>query len=60
MNSLMCSAACGGRDVQLNLVQSICLSISSWCDSKLQDYHLNFSQVINFACFVSNPSPLHP
>ncbi|KAI5655545.1 hypothetical protein M9H77_32732 [Catharanthus roseus] len=44
MNSLMCSAACGGRDVQLNLVQSICLSISSWCDSKLQDYHLNFSQ----------------
>lgn len=44
MDSLMCSAAHGGCEVELNLVQSICLSISSWCDSKLQNYHLHFTQ----------------
>ncbi|XP_048229878.1 protein unc-13 homolog isoform X2 [Ricinus communis] len=44
MNSLVCSRQCDQREVKLNLAQSICLSISIWCDSTLQDYHLHFSQ----------------
>lgn len=48
MDSLMCSAAHSGCEVELNLVQSICLSIGSWCDGKLQNYHLHFTQVIYY------------
>ncbi|PIN13792.1 hypothetical protein CDL12_13584 [Handroanthus impetiginosus] len=44
MKSLMCSTIGNGCEIRLNLLQSIFLSISSWCDSKLQDYHLHFSQ----------------
>ncbi|KAL3647194.1 hypothetical protein CASFOL_008162 [Castilleja foliolosa] len=42
MTSLACSTS--GNANKLNLMQSIFLSISSWCDNKLQDYHLHFSQ----------------
>ncbi|XP_047340889.1 protein unc-13 homolog isoform X1 [Impatiens glandulifera] len=41
MESLLCSI---DTPTKLSLTQSICLSISTWCDNKLQDYHLNFSQ----------------
>lgn len=44
LSSLICSVAYGGAEIKLNLVHSVLLSISSWCDSKLQDYHLHFSQ----------------
>ncbi|KAL5748684.1 hypothetical protein ACOSP7_025728 [Xanthoceras sorbifolium] len=44
MNSLICSRQYGGREVKLNVVQAIFLSISIWCDSKLQDYHQHFNQ----------------
>ncbi|XP_059444572.1 protein unc-13 homolog [Corylus avellana] len=44
MDSLACSRACNGSEIKLCLVQAIFFSISSWCDSKLQDYHLHFSQ----------------
>ncbi|GFQ01344.1 hypothetical protein PHJA_002278300 [Phtheirospermum japonicum] len=46
MTSLTCSTS--GNANKLNLLQSIFLSISSWCDSKLQDYHLHFSQKSSF------------
>lgn len=45
MSSLVCSRKYRGRKIKLTLVQAITHSISTWCDSKLQDYHLHFSQV---------------
>ncbi|XP_044485853.1 protein unc-13 homolog isoform X2 [Mangifera indica] len=44
MNSLVCSRQCNDREVKLSLVQAIFLSLSIWCDNKLQDYHLHFNQ----------------
>lgn len=46
MDSLACSRQFNGSEIQLGLVQAVFFSISSWCDDKLQDYHLHFSQVI--------------
>ncbi|GER43304.1 hypothetical protein STAS_20150 [Striga asiatica] len=46
MNSLTCSTS--GNANRLNLLQSIFLSTSTWCDSKLLDYHLHFSQKPSF------------
>lgn len=45
MNSITCLKERNGSKRKLNLVQSIFLSIGTWCDSKLQDYHLHFSEV---------------
>ncbi|XP_059645069.1 protein unc-13 homolog isoform X2 [Cornus florida] len=44
MNSLICSTVCNGSEIKPSLVQAILLSMSIWCDSKLKDYHLHFSQ----------------
>ncbi|KAL8543750.1 hypothetical protein ACS0TY_004350 [Phlomoides rotata] len=44
IKSLTCSNFGNGCESRMNLLQSIFLSISSWCDSKMQDYHLYFSQ----------------
>ncbi|KAM3687195.1 hypothetical protein ACJW31_10G059700 [Castanea mollissima] len=44
MDSLACSRQFNGSEIQLGLVQAVFFSISSWCDDKLQDYHLQFSQ----------------
>ncbi|KAL4602731.1 hypothetical protein ACB092_10G075300 [Castanea dentata] len=44
MDSLACSRQFNGSEIQLGLVQAVFFSISSWCDDKLQDYHLYFSQ----------------
>ncbi|KAG4206553.1 hypothetical protein ERO13_A03G018300v2 [Gossypium hirsutum] len=44
MNSITCLKERNGSQKKLNLVQSIFLSIGTWCDSKLQDYHLHFSE----------------
>ncbi|KAA3456483.1 DNA topoisomerase 4 subunit B [Gossypium australe] len=44
MNSITCLKERNGSKKKLNLVQSIFLSIGTWCDSKLQDYHLHFSE----------------
>lgn len=46
LRSLTCSSIVNGCEIRLDLVQSVLLSISSWCDSKLHDYHLHFSQVL--------------
>ena len=46
VNSLTCSIARNGSGIRLNLVHAVFWSISLWCDSKLQDYHLHFVQVI--------------
>ncbi|XVF10658.1 hypothetical protein REPUB_Repub07fG0201300 [Reevesia pubescens] len=49
MNSLICLKQSNGSQTKLNLVQAIFLSIGTWCDSKLQDYHLHFSEnPVNF------------
>ncbi|GAV68924.1 DUF810 domain-containing protein [Cephalotus follicularis] len=42
MNSLLCSRKFNDSHIELSLVKAIFLSISIWCDSKLQDYHLHF------------------
>ncbi|KAK4558134.1 hypothetical protein RGQ29_007763 [Quercus rubra] len=44
MDSLACSRQYNGSEIKLGLVQAVFFSISSWCDDKLQDYHLHFSQ----------------
>ncbi|KAL3818096.1 hypothetical protein ACJIZ3_004001 [Penstemon smallii] len=44
MRSLVCCTINNGSQMRLNLLESIFLSIRSWCNSKLQDYHLHFSQ----------------
>ncbi|KAK4801518.1 hypothetical protein SAY86_022005 [Trapa natans] len=42
VNALKCSRRCNGIEISLGLVQAIFHSISIWCDTKLQDYHLHF------------------
>ncbi|XP_057764080.1 protein unc-13 homolog isoform X2 [Salvia miltiorrhiza] len=48
MRSLTCPAVRTECETRSDLLQSIFLSISLWCDSKLQDYHLYFSQKPTF------------
>lgn len=45
MDSLACSRKCDGAEIKLSLLEAILISLSIWCDSKLLDYHLHFSQV---------------
>ncbi|KAL4332520.1 hypothetical protein GQ457_07G009270 [Hibiscus cannabinus] len=44
MKSITCLRERNGSQTKLNLVQSIFLSIGTWCDNKLQDYHLHFGE----------------
>ncbi|KAF3448508.1 hypothetical protein FNV43_RR09221 [Rhamnella rubrinervis] len=44
IDSLVCSRESHGTETKLSLLEAIFISISSWCDSKLQDYHLHFNQ----------------
>ncbi|WCJ26202.1 hypothetical protein M5689_008037 [Euphorbia peplus] len=44
INTIICSRECDRHEQKLNVVSAICLSISIWCDSTLQDYHLHFDQ----------------
>lgn len=48
MKSLTCSTIGTECETRLDLLQSILFSISLWCDSKLHDYHLYFSQKSSF------------
>ncbi|EOY24649.1 Uncharacterized protein TCM_016195 isoform 3 [Theobroma cacao] len=49
MDGIICLKKCNGSETNLNLVQAIFLSIGTWCDSRLQDYHLYFSEKpVNF------------
>lgn len=50
--SLMCSTASGSGELKLNLVRTIVFSISSWCETKLQDYHLHFAQVQDIQLYI--------
>lgn len=45
INNIICSRKCNDREDNLSLLQAIFVSISIWCDNKLQDYHRHFSQV---------------
>lgn len=54
MNSLVCTKQCNGSHLKLHLLRSIFVSISMWCDYKLQDYHSHFSQKpYNFRMIIS-------
>ncbi|XP_031097776.1 protein unc-13 homolog isoform X1 [Ipomoea triloba] len=44
IESLLCFTTCDGCQTRSNLIQSTIFSISLWCDSKLQDYHLHFTK----------------
>uniref|UniRef100_A0A7N0TVK8 MHD1 domain-containing protein n=1 Tax=Kalanchoe fedtschenkoi TaxID=63787 RepID=A0A7N0TVK8_KALFE len=44
INSLLCSKVFNNVDLKLNLVHAILFSVGIWCNEKLQDYHLHFSQ----------------
>ncbi|KAH9777760.1 DNA topoisomerase 4 subunit B [Citrus sinensis] len=44
INNIICSRKLNDRKDNLSLLQAIFVSISIWCDSKLQDYHRHFSQ----------------
>ncbi|KAL1547598.1 protein unc-13 isoform X2 [Salvia divinorum] len=48
MRSLACPNVGIECETRFDLLQSIFFSISLWCDSKLQDYHLYFSQKSSF------------
>uniref|UniRef100_A0A2P2M0U9 Uncharacterized protein MANES_01G065400 n=4 Tax=Rhizophora mucronata TaxID=61149 RepID=A0A2P2M0U9_RHIMU len=54
MNSLLCLRQWNGSELKVRLVQTILLSVTSWCDSVLQDYHLHFGQKFsNFRMVVT-------
>ncbi|XP_004300761.1 PREDICTED: uncharacterized protein LOC101300350 [Fragaria vesca subsp. vesca] len=44
MNSLLCSIHYNAVEIKLSLVDAVFYSLSIWCESKLQDYHLHFTQ----------------
>ncbi|KAL0550296.1 hypothetical protein IC582_014804 [Cucumis melo] len=46
LESLSCSISCNGNgnEMKLSLVEAVFFLISSWCDIKLQAYHLHFLQ----------------
>ncbi|KAF8027381.1 hypothetical protein BT93_E0321 [Corymbia citriodora subsp. variegata] len=44
INILACSQQYSGVQTKLSLVEAVLCSISIWCDSRLQDYHLHFSK----------------
>ncbi|XP_023540981.1 uncharacterized protein LOC111801201 isoform X3 [Cucurbita pepo subsp. pepo] len=44
LKSLSCSISCNGNEMKLSLVESAFFLISSWCDIKLQAYHLHFRE----------------
>ncbi|KAL1834842.1 hypothetical protein ACET3Z_004493 [Daucus carota] len=48
INSLVCYIECDDSKSEMSLVQAILWSITYWCDSKLQDYHLHFSEEHDF------------
>ncbi|XP_042503739.1 protein unc-13 homolog [Macadamia integrifolia] len=44
LDSLICSIVINGRKLDHSLLDAVFVSISIWCDRKLQDYHLHFSE----------------
>ena len=45
IDSLLCFRQSRHNEVKLSLIQAIFFSIGTWCNSKLEDYHLHFIQV---------------
>lgn len=45
VNRLACSQRYNGVETKLSLDEAVLCSISIWCDSRLEDYHLHFSKV---------------
>ncbi|CAM8980278.1 unnamed protein product [Rhodiola kirilowii] len=53
INSLLCSKGFNNVDLKLNLVHAILFSIGIWCNEKMLDYHLHFSQnPLNFSTIM--------
>ncbi|KAG7028334.1 hypothetical protein SDJN02_09515, partial [Cucurbita argyrosperma subsp. argyrosperma] len=48
LKSLSCSISCNGNEMKLSLVESAFFLISSWCDIKLQAYHLHFREKTSY------------
>ncbi|KAI6707250.1 hypothetical protein NL676_010212 [Syzygium grande] len=44
VNRLACSQRYNGVETKLSLDEAVLCSISIWCDSRLEDYHLHFSK----------------
>ncbi|XP_043689264.1 protein unc-13 homolog isoform X2 [Telopea speciosissima] len=44
LDSLLSSIVINSRKLDLSLLDAVFVSISIWCDKKLQDYHLHFSE----------------
>ncbi|KAK1305148.1 hypothetical protein QJS10_CPB11g00736 [Acorus calamus] len=44
MNSLICSIGDNDYEGCLSLIHAVFLSVNSWCNRQLEDYHLHFSQ----------------
>ncbi|XP_038903224.1 protein unc-13 homolog isoform X2 [Benincasa hispida] len=42
LQSPSCSITCNGNEMKLSLAEAVFFLISSWCDIKLQAYHLHF------------------
>ncbi|XP_062074226.1 protein unc-13 homolog isoform X2 [Humulus lupulus] len=66
IESLLCSRQSGRKEVKLSLIQAIFFTIGTWCDSKLQDYHLhfrqqlgNFKRVVSLAVILGIPTSDH-
>ena len=55
INSLVCYIECDDSKSEMSLVQAILWSITYWCDSKLQDYHLHFSEVASLSVLFLKP-----
>ncbi|KAK6935344.1 hypothetical protein RJ641_035499 [Dillenia turbinata] len=52
ISRLVCSCNCNGHELKLSVVQAIFFSIAAWCNCKLQDYHLHFTQASTFCLHV--------
>lgn len=49
-DTLMCKILDNVTEIRLSLAHAVFRAINLWCDSKLQDYHLHFSEVV--FCFL--------
>ncbi|KAK1274447.1 hypothetical protein QJS04_geneDACA022258 [Acorus gramineus] len=47
MNSLICSIGDNDYEGCLSLIHAVFLSVNSWCNQQLEDYHLHFSQFVD-------------
>ncbi|CAN6484914.1 unnamed protein product [Victoria cruziana] len=59
VSSLNCTIYSCGSQTTVNLLNAITLSIGTWCDFLLSDYHRNFYKAVNGLQARSNPERMH-